>query len=161
MDLFLPASRATGFIAAALDDLQPARLGGGFVMTYPLTKSASATPLLGLPEEAHGFLFDILPNIPTNDASGLRKFESYCHKQFEQARALGARVYPIGYPVGTDVMRDSDWRRQFGDEWGRLVEAKRRFDPEDVLTPVPQVFSARQAPEARVTTDSPEIPRAQ
>jgi FAD/FMN-containing dehydrogenase len=50
---------------------------------------------------------------------------------YEQARDLGGKQYP----VGAIPFRRSDWRDHFGDEWHRLVAAKRRYDPNGILTP--------------------------
>ena len=33
-----------------------------------------------------------------------------------------------------------DWQRQYGDEWEEFAERKRRFDPDNILTPGPGIF---------------------
>jgi len=44
------------------------------------------------------------------------------------------------YPVSAVPMSPEDWRRHFGSAFHRLDEAKRRFDPDHVLTPGYDVF---------------------
>jgi cytokinin dehydrogenase len=144
MDLFISAQSARGLIRAAMEEFEPAELADGYVMTYPLNRSACNTPALGLPSGPQLYLFDVLPNIPTTERSRLSTFEDKCRKVYAKARVADATVYPIGYPVGE--MNEGDWRRQFGLNCERLVAAKRLFDPDGILTPGPQVFAKDKAP---------------
>jgi len=49
----------------------------------------------------------------------------------------GGRIYPPFAPV---LSRD-DWRRHYGTQtWRRFAAAKRRFDPNNVLTPGAGLF---------------------
>ena len=50
---------------------------------------------------------------------------------YGRVRSAGGTLYPVSaFPISRD-----DWRRHFGPEFTRLRDAKRRFDPGDVLTP--------------------------
>ena len=51
-------------------------------------------------------------------------------------RQLGGRHYPIS----AVRLSCDDWKRHFGPHSERLVQARRRFDPDDVLTPGPGIF---------------------
>jgi FAD/FMN-containing dehydrogenase len=134
------ASTAREIIAAALDEIDPRELQDGHVMTYPLLPRACATPFFPAPTQARCFLFDILPNIDVDDTRRLATFEARSERILRRAREGGARVYPIGYPVGTDQMSRSDWQRQLGTAWRSFAAAKAAYDPGGLLTPGPMVF---------------------
>lgn len=55
---------------------------------------------------------------------------------FERARELGATRYPIG----SLEFDPTDWKRHYGDLWPELVKRKRRYDPNNILTPGPGIF---------------------
>ena len=38
------------------------------------------------------------------------------------------------------IERCWEWQRQYGDEWEEFAERKRRFDPDNILTPGPGIF---------------------
>ena len=44
------------------------------------------------------------------------------------------------YPVSAFPMSPDDWRQHFGSAWTRLREAKRRYDPHNLLTPAYNVI---------------------
>jgi DMATS type aromatic prenyltransferase len=144
MDLFLPAGAAGEFVEVALSELEPSDVIDGHVMTYPLVRSACSTPLLQLPNDANAFLFDILPNVSHGDDRLLARLEKRFLRLFERARSIGARIYPIGFPVGEPLMADL-WRWQLGQEWDRLNAAKRKYDPDLLLTPSPELFGPADA----------------
>ena len=55
---------------------------------------------------------------------------------FEQVRALGGNRYAIG----AIPFSQADWRQHFGPVWPLLVEAKRRYDPDNILAPGQGIF---------------------
>jgi cytokinin dehydrogenase len=58
-------------------------------------------------------------------------------------RALYDRAVAVGgtrYSIGAIPFSPADWRRHFGIVWPFLVAAKRRFDPDNVLTPGQGIF---------------------
>jgi cytokinin dehydrogenase len=56
----------------------------------------------------------------------------------ERMRAVGGKRYT---PYGT-YLSPSDWQEHFGlDVWQRLSLAKKRFDPNRILTPGPNIFA--------------------
>jgi len=140
MDLLLPAARAEELVAFALALLDPALLAnGGHVMIYGISGSQSSTPLLELPGGEDALLFDILPTVFPGDTHSLHALELTFARIWQRARELGGRVYPIGFPVSTPFMTAADWEHQFGRAWPRFVAAKRAFDPDGLLTPVPRI----------------------
>jgi len=51
---------------------------------------------------------------------------------YDLAVSLGGTRYLIG---AIPDMTPREWRGHFGGDWFRLVAAKRRYDPDHVLTP--------------------------
>jgi cytokinin dehydrogenase len=61
-----------------------------------------------------------------------------------QNRAFYDRIRKAGgmlYPVSAFSMSSADWQDHFGPRWPQLREAKRRYDPGNLLTPGYNVFS--------------------
>jgi hypothetical protein len=56
---------------------------------------------------------------------------------YDRAVAVGGTRYSIG---AIPDFTQADWRRHFGAVWDFLVAAKRRFDPDNVLTPGQGMF---------------------
>jgi FAD/FMN-containing dehydrogenase len=139
MDLLIPGDKAADIIAATLNLLDPELVADADVMTYPLRRAASTTPLLALPDGAHALLFDVLPS--AKSPRDLEAFAEIYRAVFERASALGARFYPIGYPIGTDLMTEARWRQQFGAAWEHFRLAKQRYDPDGLLTPGLGIFA--------------------
>ncbi|WP_243147530.1 BBE domain-containing protein [Scytonema sp. UIC 10036] len=56
---------------------------------------------------------------------------------FERNRDLNGTRYPV------DAIKFSqeDWQQHFGSVWSRLVNAKQRYDPDNVLTPGQGIFT--------------------
>jgi hypothetical protein len=55
---------------------------------------------------------------------------------FEDARALGAKRYPIG----SIPFSEADWVEHFGGSFPALAALKARHDPNNVLTPGQRIF---------------------
>jgi cytokinin dehydrogenase len=131
MDLFVSAKSTPELLEHAIRTLDPADLEEGYVMTYPLRTSRSDTPFLGLPSEERAYLFDVLPSIRSGDEQRSERVERACRSLYARGYDIDARVYPIGYPVGS--MSKEAWRRQLGSHWSALSAAKRVYDPEGIL----------------------------
>jgi hypothetical protein len=133
-DLFLPSSVTNRYVAGVLADLTLADTGQGPVLLYPFKKSKLTQPFLEVPDEDLIFLFDILRfAVPPADVSAM---VTENRALFEQARALGAKRYPIGSIPFTRA----DWRAHYGHDWFFLLLQKTRFDPRRVLTPGQGIF---------------------
>jgi hypothetical protein len=71
------------------------------------------------------------------DAMVLRMVENN-RSWFERVTDAAGKLYPIcAVPLGP-----ADWPAHFGSSWQNLAEAKRRYDPSNVLTPGQQVFAS-------------------
>ena len=84
------------------------------------------------------FLFSILRTAPLDDAT-VRKMLDDNRRFFEKNRDIGG----TRYPVDAIKFSHSDWQQHFGSAWSRLVNAKRRYDPDNVLTPGQGIFTGR------------------
>jgi len=137
IDLFVPGSAADEFLIGVLEALTPADVGRSFpVLLYPFKRSQFRRPMLRVPDDDEEFfLFDIL-RAATPGATDMAGMLADNRRLFEQNRELGGRHYPIS-AVG---LSHKDWRQHFEPHWGLLQGAKRRFDPDNVLTPGPGIF---------------------
>lgn len=131
MDVFVGASRAEPFIADLLARLEPRELAGGHLMTYVVDRSKIDAPIVRWPDDELLLLVDILPTFASLSEASV--FSRRCAPILGRARAIGGRVYPIGFPLGTEHMSRDDWKDHF--DWPRLCAVKRRCDPSCRLGP--------------------------
>ena len=118
-----------------MDNLGPDDLGPDFpILFIPLKTSRLTRPLFRVPDESLIFLFDILsttPDAETADAMVTRNREL-----FEAARDEGSKKYVIS----AIPFSRRDWVEHYRPVWNDIVNAKRQFDPDNVLTPGPGIF---------------------
>ncbi|MEU4448090.1 FAD-binding protein [Actinosynnema sp. NPDC050801] len=131
LSLLIPGSKIVEFARTVLGQTTAADMGIGFSLMYPFSSAKLTRPLYKLPNEPVVYLFDLLrmpfpndPNVPSMMAQNRRIYDL--------AVSLGGKRYIMGAIPGMTV---EDWRRHFGSDWDRLVAAKRRYDPDNVLTP--------------------------
>lgn len=139
LSLVLPSSAVQRFIPHVVRELVPADLGVGFSGLYPFRRSKLTRPLFMLPEngEEKLWLFDLL-RFPFPDDPGIQRMLEQNRRFYDLALPMGAKRYLVGAIPG---MTGAQWRTHFGRQWTRLVDAKRRFDPDCVLTPGQGFFS--------------------
>lgn len=139
-DVWLPESTVEAYIDDVIPTLTPLDVGAsGFLLLFPQRRSALTRPFFVLPESDDWiYLFDILTSsaarIPEPDFT--ERMMDRNHHLFDQAREAGGTRYPIG---SLDFRR-SDWRRHYGAHWRQLAARKRRYDPDNILTPGPGIF---------------------
>ncbi|RYJ31677.1 putative oxidoreductase [Streptomyces sp. L-9-10] len=131
LSLFLPASKVKQFLQIAEADLTANDLGVGFVLTYPYRTSKLRRPMAVQPNDSVGYLFDLLrfPHPGEPDIAGMLEQN---RRLYDKAVALGAKRYLVG---AIPRMTPADWKRHFGNRYSDLCNAKRRYDPADILTP--------------------------
>jgi FAD/FMN-containing dehydrogenase len=136
MDMFVPARTTAGFVQEVLAQTSEADMGQGPVLLYPFRASALTTPFLRTPTDPHVFLFSLLrtaiPPTPERVAELLRKNRVI----FDRLTAVGGKLYP----ASAVQLTPEDWRGQLHPFWGRFAQAKRRYDPDHVLTPGQGLF---------------------
>ncbi|KOP25858.1 hypothetical protein AMR41_14235 [Hapalosiphon sp. MRB220] len=93
-------------------------------------------PLFRVPTEEIVFLFSILRTAASPEDAVVTRMVSDNRKLFEQNRDLGGYKYSVdAIPFSQD-----DWQQHFRPFWGKLVSAKRRYDPDNLLTPGQGIF---------------------
>jgi hypothetical protein len=139
-DVFLPDSRVESYVGEVLPSLTPEDIGPtGFILLFALKRSQLKRPLFRVPAQGqYVWLFDILTSsaAPGPDPAFVSKMLARNRTLFEKARALGGTRYPIG---SLDFSRQ-DWRIQYGEAFEDFKRAKRRFDPDSILSPGPGIF---------------------
>ncbi len=134
-DVFVPGSRVNEYVGEIMASLTLDDTGSGPVLLYPVKTSRFTLPLFATPNEPVVWLFDILrtaPPIPEVVAAMVADNR----RLFERLRDLGGKRYAIG----AIPFSQADWKEHFRPGWGRLVSAKRRYDPDNVLTPGQGIF---------------------
>ena len=136
IDLFVPWSAAEAFVAAAQPTLVPFASDDRFsLLMIPMRRSRLTRPLFRVPDEADLLHFGTLRFCPV-DLALLARIVAF-------NQGLVARNWALGgthYPIGTAQLSRQDWRRHYGTQWGRLVAAKRRYDPDNILASGPDIF---------------------
>ena len=134
---FLRGSNAEQIAGEVLDGMSAAHIGPfGRITYYPLRANAFRTPLVRLPDEEIVFPFNLIRIPAANDplATGI---------MVAQNRTLYDRIRKAGgvlYPVSAFSMSSVDWQDHFGPRWPQLREARRRYDPANLLTPGYSLF---------------------
>lgn len=136
LDMFVPARSAESFVQEVLAQTTEADMGQGPILLYPFRSSALTAPFLRTPADRHVFLFSLLrtaiPPTPENVAALVAKNRAI----FDRLTAIGGKIYP----VDAVPLSPTDWRRHFHPAWERFEHAKRRYDPDRVLTPGQGIF---------------------
>ncbi|HEY5729888.1 MAG TPA: FAD-binding protein [Anaerolineales bacterium] len=135
-DIFLPDSNIDLFLNEIFESLTPADIGKDFpISLFPITTMACTRPLFRLPNEPLAFLFDLQSTV--SDSGTTSEYLDRNRRLFERARDLGGKLYLIG----ATPLAGKDWDMHFHPYWDRFVEAKKRFDPDNVLAPGPGIFT--------------------
>lgn len=140
-DVFLPQHAVESYVTDVMSTLAPEDVGPtGFLLLLPKRRSLLTRPMLRVPK--HGewvFLFDILTAAPAPgvDRAFERRMLARNRRLFEKARRVGGTRYPIG----SLAFNSHDWLLHYGEQWLRLIQAKLRFDPCNIMTPGVGIFS--------------------
>ncbi len=130
METTLPWDSAQEFIEAVLGQTPPQALGpGGHILLWPAYTRTSDVPLFMHPDGDYVMGWGILPGVPA-------RFLDRALAQLDMASELsivyGGKRYLSGYITFNTVEK---WAQHFGDRWPRILEAKRKFDPDGILAP--------------------------
>lgn len=142
-DVWVPGSEAEDYIGSVVASLGPQDVGaGGFILILPQRRSAMTRPNFRVPDNSADdwvFLFDILT---TSFAPGAD--QAFTDSMLARNRALFEDVRELGgtrYPIGALEFSTADWKAHFGDAWKAFRKAKKKYDPERILTPGPAIFA--------------------
>jgi len=135
-DLLVPDSRLEELMSEALREVALAEISHYFpVLMYPFKRQRLTRPLFRVPAEDTFFLLDILRTAGPGTRDGA-KLVAHNRKLFERNRAMGGTHYVI-----SALERSAeDWKQHYGPAWADFAAAKRRYDPDNVLTPGPGIF---------------------
>ncbi|WP_256104247.1 FAD-binding protein [Streptomyces sp. ODS05-4] len=139
LSLFLPANKTAEFMRHVESVLTPGMLGAGFLLFYPYLTSKVTRPLTVQPSGSVGYLFDLLsfpdPGVTKAEIDAILALN---RRLYDKAVALGAKRYLVGAIPG---MGKAEWCRHFGRSWDAFQDAKKRYDPANILTPGQGFFS--------------------
>ncbi|MBD2430075.1 MULTISPECIES: hypothetical protein [Fischerella] len=136
LNLFVPSSVVENFVSEVASNLTLADTGQGPILLYPVKTNCFQRPLFRVPTEEAIFLFAILRTAAPPEDTVVRQMLTDNRRLFERDRDLGGYQYPVG-AISFD---SKDWRQHFRPVWGKLVSAKRRYDPDNLLTPGQGIF---------------------
>lgn len=133
-DVFLPDAGSDEYLEQVFADLLPSDVNGP-ILLYAFQRSKVTGSIVALPDTGIAFLFDILRFSPP-DPAVVAAHVAANRALFEQARALGAKKYPIG----SIPFSFADWVEHFGADFPVLAALKERHDPNHILTPGQRIF---------------------
>ncbi len=131
----VPDSTIGEFAGEMLSVLKASAVEPDFVIEfYRINIALSSRPLFRLPAESGAFAVVFLSSYSGPDADLM--METRSRRFFERARARGGTWIP------SSALRLShqEWGQHFGASWQQFAAAKRRFDPDNILTPGPGIF---------------------
>jgi cytokinin dehydrogenase len=137
MTLFLPANRTRAYITQLLANLTVADTGQGPILLYAIDPARLRRPLFRVPDSDEVFHLSILRTAAPPTPAVVNAMLASNRQLYDRAVAVGGTRYIIGaIPDFTPAL----WRRHFGDVADFFAQAKRRFDPDNVLTPGQGMF---------------------
>ncbi|MBW4633922.1 MAG: FAD-binding protein [Iphinoe sp. HA4291-MV1] len=134
-DIFVPGTAVDNYVGEILSTLTLADTGEGPILLYPMKTERLTLPLFRVPNEPVMFSFSILRTAPPDAATIARMLDDN-RRFFERNRDLGG----YRYAINAIPFSQEDWKQHFRPVWGKLVSAKRRYDPENLLTPGQGIF---------------------
>lgn len=140
-DAWLPDRHAEAFAGRVLSELTLRDTGGGPILLYPTRAQRFTRPLLRVPAGELIWQLDILRNALPATATA-DEMLSANRVLLQRARRIGGLAYPVG---ATPVSRQ-EWARHYGRAWPGFLRAKRRYDPERILSPGQGIFAPPAAP---------------
>jgi cytokinin dehydrogenase len=135
---FIGDSQVESVVNAELDALNPAIDLGPFgqVALVPIRRPAISSPLLRMPADDLCYAFNLVRIPATSDANEANRLVDANKAIYERVKAAGGTLYPVSaFP-----MSKGEWRDHFGLAFGQLDAAKRRYDPDEILTPGYEIF---------------------
>ncbi|GAA5049830.1 FAD-binding protein [Streptomyces similanensis] len=142
-DVWLTGSVVEEYIAELHPTLTARDIGPfGISLIYPQRRSTLTRPLPRLPEPDGSdwvFVLDIntVAETPGADPEFVEEMLERNTRLFADARD---RYGAVLYPIGSVPFTEQDWRAHYGDQWETFRDAKKRYDPDSVLTPGPGIF---------------------
>jgi len=128
MECVLPWQTAPVYIQQVLQNMPPQAIAGGHILLWPARGSASHVPLFVRPAGEFLMGFGILPAVPKHLVhEALPKL----NRASQASMMFGGKRYLSGW-ISFD---EAQWKAHYGDLWAKVVELKKRFDPNGILNP--------------------------
>lgn len=139
---FVGDAAVESVVGRELGLLEPADLGPlGQVVLSAFRRQAVTSPLLRLPADDLVYAFNFVRIPATDDRAEADRLVSANRAMYERVSAEGGTLYPVSaFP-----MSRNDWRRHFGPAFHQLRDARRTYDPWNVLTPGYEVFGPHRS----------------
>jgi cytokinin dehydrogenase len=139
---FVGDASVESVVTRELSLMTPADLGPlGQIGLSPIRRHAVGGPLLQLPADDLVYAFNFIRIPATDSRSEATRLVAANRAIYERIRADGGTLYPVSaFPMSRD-----DWRQHFGPAFRQLRQAKRSFDPANILTPGYEVFGRNRA----------------
>jgi hypothetical protein len=132
VNLWVPGSKTVALMGDLTARLTPDDLGLGIALFYPIHTRQVSARLFRLPEEPIAFHFGLLRLPPDEDSAVIASMLADNRRLYDAVVSHGGTRYVIG--AIPDFTRQ-DWQRHFQPVWQFLSHSKRRYDPDNVLTP--------------------------
>ncbi|MCA1452378.1 FAD-binding protein [Bradyrhizobium sp. BRP22] len=137
---FLRGSNAEQMAREIMGGLSNADVGPfGRITWYPMQTEAFRAPLVRLPDESVVFPFNVIRIPSDTDAASTARMVAANRALYDRVRKAGGMLYP----VSAFAMSPDDWREHFGPRWPLLRDARRRYDPHNLLTPGYNLFQGQ------------------
>ena len=138
--MWVPASTARDFVGSILATPSDLANAPGLGV-WPLITHRFTRPLFKMPSEDLAYGLWILDKTDPNNAPAVAAMLAAHRSLYERMHVVGGKRY-AGF--GAVPFSPADWKDHFGPEtWQRLVAAKQKYDPNNVLTPGPEMFTSR------------------
>ncbi|MFB3074537.1 MAG: FAD-binding protein [Candidatus Methylomirabilales bacterium] len=138
--MFVPGPVARDLTAEILVAMSKSTYGPASFTFPPHNLAHFHHPLFKLPAGKVAFSLWLFPRtVPAGETSAYAALTAETRRLFKRMSSLGGK----GYIAHSSLpLSQTEWEEHFGPEaWRRLSDAKRRFDPNHVLTPGPGIFA--------------------
>ena len=138
--MFVPGPGARDLTEEVLAALTQSNYGPAGFSFSALNLDRFHRPLFKLPDGEVAFSLWLFPRtVPAGEASAYAAMTAETRGLFEKMSSVGGKCYLAHSSLR---LSPAEWEDHFGpDAWRRLADAKRRFDPNHVLTPGPGIFA--------------------
>ncbi len=134
--VWIPASATKDYVARILA-MSSDVAGVDLFSFWPFNTRRFTRPLLKVPNEEIAFSIWLFRSVAPNDPAALSAMLESNRSLLQQMIAVGGKDYRQ-YGM---VRSQAEWAEHFGpDVWRRFSGAKKKFDPNNVLTPGPGIF---------------------
>lgn len=144
-DVWIPGSVVEDYVAALTRTLTPGDIGpygAGLIYAQRRTRVTRPHPRLPEPDGSPWVFVVDVNTVSTTVGPDPAYVEEMLDRNDRLFAMTRQRYGGVWYPIGSLRFGRRDWGDHFGDAWPDFRAAKRRYDPDGVLTPGPGIFGA-------------------